>query len=724
MKTISAPASLRSNKILGTTALVGALAWAGLTAPAFARTDPELPPLLVQETQRELVDAGQLAPAKPKIARAIAAPVVMPGPESARQAPVDLGEVAAQPTNAEQKPAEGLALAAAAMIATAPTAQTTAPSLTQQTPVIAPVDQAQLVPKVAELKVGTAKPVEVAALASAPVQPPAVAAEPIVAQLPAAQPIAAQPIAAQPPAAQPAPVQVAQLVTPPALADAIKSALAHPTLGKLAHDKKLLQGLNAFYAANGPIWVESTGLNANAMHVLDRIAHSDVDGLNPADFNAVLAAARPTADGKATSTDDLAKMEVATSLAVLDFAQEASNGTVVPLSINKLITRRPEALDPLAALKTVSTASDRAAALDGFNPPSPQFAKLKQVLADVRRQGVAAEPPAPPTVSDGPTLKPGMSDPRVAQLRLRLNVASKAGTDLNVFDDEVVAAVKAFQKAEGLKQDGEVAKRTLSALNTVKKPAKLTERELLANLEFWRWMPRDFGRDFVLVNIPDFTADVVRDGEKIHTTKVVVGKPTTQTPLFSGVMQFLIVNPSWNVPESIRIKEFLPEIRRDPQAFFYNHGYEAVRDGQVVDPSTVDWDTEITKVGIRQPPGDDNALGHIKFMFPNQHAVYLHDTSSRSFFARDVRALSHGCVRVDKPLDFAAAVLKDDPTWTAEKVSALYGGPEQRIDLTHRLNVHIGYFTVWVDDKGVVQHRNDIYGYANQVATALEKTKS
>lgn len=223
-------------------------------------------------------------------------------------------------------------------------------------------------------------------------------------------------------------------------------------------------------------------------------------------------------------------------------------------------------------------------------------------------------------------------------------------------------------------------------------------------MELWRWMPRDLGNSRIEVDIPDFSVTVIRDGEVVARNKVVVGKSTTPTPIFSNTMQFLIVNPYWNVPQSIIRKEMLPRLGQDPD-YLRRLGYEvSYRHGQLT---------------VRQPPGERNALGRIKFMFPNDYSVYLHDTPSRALFGAAQRAFSHGCVRVDQPFAFAEAVLGRGNGWTAERVKHLVGGRERYVYLPKALPIHIEYFTAFVDDTGKLRLRDDIYGYSARVKTAL-----
>lgn len=520
---------------------------------------------------------------------------------------------------------------------------------------------------------------------------------------------------------------------------AIRALLSAPG-GLAGVSQRNRTALAAFYRdrADGPAWLTGAALTDTGRAAVARIARAAEDGLDPTAFALPDVAA---INGTATP-DALAAADVGLSLAVMTFAEQASGGRVAPSKISKDITRTPPTADPLAAVRAVSAAADPAAVLDGFNPPNEGFRRLKAKLAEMRARG---EDPAPAPIAEGPSLKPGMRDPRVPALRARLGLpapdlvtgalpvtqtASASDDELvatvqqaletsgdEVYDDATVAAVKSFQSKAGLTADGIVGTNTLDALNG---GVRADESDVIANMEMWRWMPRDLGTDYVFVNVPEFKVRVVRDGVQIHEAKVVVGKPDTATPIFSDEMEYLVVNPYWNVPESIKIKEMLPAIKADPAGYMARHGYEVVWNGEVIDPSMVVWDENAVKaVGIRQVPGEANALGHIKFMFPNQHAVYLHDTPQRQFFQRDRRAYSHGCVRVDDPMSFAAAVLQGDPEWTVERLQSLFGGPEQRVNLAHHLKVHIAYFTAWVDNAGALQTRADVYGHMKKLKAAL-----
>ena len=450
-----------------------------------------------------------------------------------------------------------------------------------------------------------------------------------------------------------------------------------------------------FYAARGyaPLWVVDGGFDAAARSALARIDHAAEDGLD-------LRASTVTVPQAGDDPAALAAAELSLSEAAVDYARQASGGRVDPSRIGASVAVKPDVVGPARALAALRDAADPGEALRGFNPPHRGYLLLRAKLAEMRRGADMADRGPIPA---GPALKPGMKDARVPLVRARfgLDIAAGGGDGL-VYDTRVASAVADYQRAHGLPASGVLTARTVASLSGGQ-PRRL-ESEIIANMERWRWLPRDLGARYVAVNIPDYSLDVFEGDRAVHHARVVVGKPDHETPVFSQTMKFIIVNPYWNVPLSIVKKEMMPKLAANPN-YFEDHGYEVVeRNGETY---------------VRQPPGDSNALGRIKFMFPNKFSVYLHDTNARSYFGRQDRALSHGCVRVDQPFKLAEMVLGRDRGWSEGRVEAMVGGGERTINLPRPVEVHMNYFTAFVDDTGQLRLRDDIYGYSAKVRAAL-----
>ena len=460
--------------------------------------------------------------------------------------------------------------------------------------------------------------------------------------------------------------------------------------------RKARQAIAAFYADRGfaSLWVDEGRFDVAARALLSRIDHAAADGLD--------LRADPVVVPHGEMATALAASELSLSEAIVDYGRQASGGRVDPARIDPLVAAKPEVADPARVLASVAEAANPGEALRGFNPPHKGYALLRAKLAQLRQTSDMAERGPIPY---GPALKPGMRDARVPLVRARFGLdipASEAREDHLVYDTQVAGAVADYQRHHGLPASGVLTTRTVASLSGGN-PKRL-ESEIVANMERWRWLPRDLGDTYVAVNIPDFSLDVVKGETVLHHARVVVGKPDHQTPVFSETMKFIIVNPYWNVPLSIVRKEMMPKLAADPN-YFANHGYETVeRNGETF---------------VRQPPGDSNALGRIKFMFPNRFSVYLHDTNSRGLFARDERALSHGCVRVDQPFKLAEVILGRDRGWSEARIARMVGGDERTIMLPTPMPVHVNYFTAFVDDGGELRLRDDVYGYSAKVRAAL-----
>lgn len=698
-----------------------------LTAPAAALAEsqtPLVPPVATTQPAAtpETVAPGTASPATATPEKMAATPAEQPAPSAEMPAAPQTAEAPAAPMATPAAAAEA-STAPASSESPAPVEAAAAPESPAATtePAAAAAETAASQPAAAE----TASPVPSEAPATAATETPkAPATAAAAAEAPAAGPDAAPgpaipPLTADGPTA-PVPADdgtaeaTPQIASPSLDALAVKAALDAAKSGSDPVETVVLDGVRSYYAAHDDalVWLagrEETGQMRALREVMDKAA---AYGLDPRFYK--------TPDMAALGDDDpqrLADTDVAFSRAVARFVTHIASGRIAPDEVSKVIGFEPQRPDLAEVLATLPGSPDVAAALAAYEPPHAEYKALKAKLAEI----LASDEEKRVMIPEGGLLKAGQTDEeRVPLLRARLDVTAAPETDPTVYDDALVAAVKTFQGDSGLHSDGIVGPNTVSALN-----GNTREEDIAAidvNLERWRWMPRDLGAFHVFVNIPEYVVRVMQDGAPVHETRVVVGKPTNRTPAFSDTIDHLVVNPYWNVPTSILSKEMLPDIQRDPYGYFARRGYQVLAKVggrmQVVDPGMINWyGINPRAVRVRQVPGDANALGRIKFMFPNKYAVYLHDTPSKSLFRRDRRAFSHGCVRVDDPLDFADAILRvAAPDWNSTRLKKLYGGKERRINLDTPIPVHLAYFTMWVDEDGTLRRFDDVYGYDERMA--------
>jgi L,D-transpeptidase YcbB len=454
--------------------------------------------------------------------------------------------------------------------------------------------------------------------------------------------------------------------------------------------------IGAFYFMRGfsPVWTDNGRFTPAARAAIGRLNRARDDGLDLSSF------ALPVADARGLSPSRLAAADVVLSEAIVAYAIEASGGRIDPRSISPEITAKPDVADPFRTLTAIVAAGDPDAVLQNFNPTQKAYRELRDKLAQLRAESA----PVAAKIPSGPILRIGMVDARVALIRARFALDALAdSSNALVYDQQIASAVANFQRSNGLPASGILTANTVQALSGGSDSRQ--EAAIVANMEMWRWEPRDMGDERVEVNVPDFTLKVTQGDEIVHRARVIVGKPDTQTAIFSNQIKYLLVNPAWNVPLSIIKKEMMPKLANDPD-YLTRAGFEVTQKGDTM--------------YVRQPPGERNALGHILFMFPNEHSIYLHDTPSRGLFASQRRAFSHGCVRVDDPMRLGELVMGGAATgWSQARLRGLVGSTERTIFLPHPLAIHIEYFTAFVDDDGALQMREDIYGHTRRVETAL-----
>ena len=469
-----------------------------------------------------------------------------------------------------------------------------------------------------------------------------------------------------------------------------------------------------------PIWLQDGKLSERGKDVLKLLAAAGADGLEP---QAYLPTGLSAFDAPLPENDQaaMARLDIDLSAAALRYAHDASGGQFDPALLSRYHDLQPPWVAPAQAIRVVANSPFAADYLKGLNPTHPAYVAMKKALAELRAE--QAKPSANP-IEDGDLVKKGASDPRIPAVRSRLAELGFSATpaddaEPDVLDAELSVQLRLFQKQAGMKITGVLGPQTVAALNNATTSGSTDK--LLDNMERIRWLPRDLGSRYIFVNQAAFEAQVIRDGKPEWETRVIVGKPMTQTPVFNDEMEMVVFNPSWGVPPSIIANEYLPKLRRDP-GYLDRLGFKVVTPaGKVVSSRSVSWGSYGAKVpyGIQQPPGVKNALGELKFLFPNAHDIYMHDTPTRELFSQDMRAFSHGCVRVQNPREFASVVLGWSPDEVAAKVET---GVSETVRLKQKIPVHLTYFTAWPDASGNIVYFNDIYGRDKPIENARSST--
>ncbi len=495
---------------------------------------------------------------------------------------------------------------------------------------------------------------------------------------------------------------------------------------------RAFDALSRFFRARAfqPAWSLRMGITDQARALVRFIQAADQEGLDPSDYHlnciqSILSGlSTDEIWGVQTDTEGLVDLDIILTDAFLLYGSHLLTGRTNLATVDLELSGNHEERDLAVVLEAALASSRIEDELDRLRPAHQEYVGLCRALALYRK---IAEQGGWPVVPEGPTIRKGESAELVVAIRNRLACTGDLKTGRQsrgaVFDEKLEEAVRRFQRRHGLEVDGAVGKDTYIEMNV---PVEQRLRQIELNLERWRWFPDQFEDRHITVNIADFGLGVIEHREAVLSMRVVVGKGYRRTPVFSDEMTYLVFNPRWYIPPFLAIEDKLPLIRKDP-GYCAKHNIRVFRglkgQGGEVNPDSVDWKrvtAENFNFLLRQEPGPSNSLGRVKFMLPNKYDVYLHDTPSRGLFDRHERTFSSGCIRIEKPIELAEYLLREDAEWSPQRIrQVVASGAETTVRLQKPIPVHVLYWTAWMDPDGTVNFRNDIYGQDDSLARAF-----
>lgn len=459
-----------------------------------------------------------------------------------------------------------------------------------------------------------------------------------------------------------------------------------------------------------PAWNEKSQRES----LLEEIAQAEGEGLFPEDYH------YPKIQNLIEKEESPGEVEVLLTDAFLQYAHDLYYGKTDPKKLNDIwgVERQHPNLPQQLQLALKKEQPQRL--LEDLKPFHEVYSELKKALSHYRERMKDKE--AQVKIPQGKALEPGKKDARVPVIAQRLKqlgmLEENYSSPDSIYDENLQKAIKAFQKEKGLATDEILGNSTIDQLNM---DTESRYWQIMANLERWRWYPRDLGEHYILINIPNYKLSVVKNGEVKRTHNVIAGDPNHHTPIFSDSIQYIVINPEWNIPSSIRDNEIIPSILNNPGYLQSRNMYAVDSNGNRVDPGNVDWSGgEGQNYRIVQGSGASNSLGHLKIIYPNQYSIYLHDTPAKAIFDQNIRAESHGCVRVENVIELAAYILSNQD-WDEKKINeAIATGKTQKVKVTQPIRVHHFYWTAWRED-GETVFINDIYGLDEAIYAALKR---
>lgn len=474
-----------------------------------------------------------------------------------------------------------------------------------------------------------------------------------------------------------------------------------------------------------PAWIEGAKPRPQMDALIDAIKAAHQEGLDPELYNAALLDTRYREGSKGFLSQkgfdpvQAGQMDAWMTYLYMKYASDLADGLSDLARADPTWKIKPEKFDPLIELERALSENRVAESLGNLTPKDRQYQALRKVLSEYRELQKKGGWPSVPSQMK---VKPGQANAAVTAVARRLSTSGDykgrvpPDGEKTAYSNELREAVTRFQSRHGLQDDGVLSAAVAAEMNV---PLDRRIRQLELNLERWRWLPRELGERHILVNIPEYRLEVWEGDRVPLSMRVVVGKEDTQTPIFNDEMTHIVFSPYWNVPPSIAEGETLPSVMKDP-GFLARTNMEVVdANGTVIDPASIDLDNP-TGYRFRQRPGNANSLGLVKFMFPNQYNVYLHDTPADSLFARASRSFSHGCVRIEQPQALAEYLLRDQSEWTSASIqAAMHAQEERHVKLREPVPVYLGYFTARVSADGVMQFRKDVYEIDGRLTARL-----
>jgi murein L,D-transpeptidase YcbB/YkuD len=475
-----------------------------------------------------------------------------------------------------------------------------------------------------------------------------------------------------------------------------------------------------------PLWFINCDSLGKIGQMIDVVAESEFHGLQPEDYHykeLILNWDELVADGALIfNANFIAGFDLLLTDAFFGLSKNLYYGKLESEALDTIwgIPRNKSIIPFDVHLKAILNKGSVQETFSQFYPPYPGY---EAMVAEAKRLRAIESSDFQVKLDLKQSIKPGDSLKSVALIKDKLAFLGFYQPDTinppNLYDEMAVEAIRELQEQFGYNMDGAIGKNTLKALNM---PVEQKINQLYVNMERLRWMPDSLEKVYLMVNIADFTLNVFSGNDTLLSMRTIVGKDARETPVFNSRITYMVMSPSWHVPPTIKKQDVIPSVIKDISYLEKKQMKVIDAKGNVVDPSTVNWKRDGMKYSIKQQPGAQNSLGKVKFMFPNKHNIYLHDTPSRSLFARDERTFSSGCIRVEKPFELASLLLSDKPEWTPERIKqAMDSGVEKTIVLKDKVGVYIYYLTAWGSASGKINYRADVYNRDKVIEEALSE---